>query len=212
MEIRINDKDYFIEIIYKNNKNMYLRIKNDLRIVVTAPYGTSSKRIKKFISDNMDYVSKNVIKKEEVISLKSGKFEYLGKLYDICYTNERKIVFGTNMVFVGRLVNINNWYKKEASSIFLEYYNACFDNFCFSGRRPVLKIRKMTGKWGVCNITNNTITLNLELIKLAPKYLEYVIYHELCHLIEANHSSDFWQLVSKYVPEYKTIRKEMKNV
>ena len=70
----------------------------------------------------------------------------------------------------------------------------------------------MKGKWGVCNITNKTITLNLELIKLNPKYLIYVIYHELCHLKHPNHSKDFWALVEKYVPNYKQIKKEMKNV
>ena len=70
----------------------------------------------------------------------------------------------------------------------------------------------MKGKWGVCNITNNIITLNLELIKYDVKYLEYVIYHELCHLKHANHSKDFWNLVEEYVPNYKSLKKEMKSV
>ena len=69
----------------------------------------------------------------------------------------------------------------------------------------------MTSKWGVCNLGSKTITLNLELIKLNPKCLEYVIYHELSHLVHMNHSASFWNLVSSYVSNYKEIKKEMNN-
>ena len=212
MNIKINNKIYNVEIIYKNNKNMYLRIKDDLKIVVTAPLKISEKKIQKFVESNIDYISKVIIQKEEVLAKKQDKFQYLGKLYDICYINERKIFLGDEKALIGKNVNIDNWYKKNAIEVFENYYNSCFQNFKEAKYKPLLKIRKMKGKWGVCNITNKTITLNLELIKLNPKYLIYVIYHELCHLKHPNHSKDFWALVKKYVPNYKQIKKEMKNV
>lgn len=212
MNIKINNKIYNVEIIYKNNKNMYLRIKDDLKIVVTAPLKISEKKIQKFVESNIDYISKVIIQKEEVLTKKQDKFQYLGKLYDICYINERKIFLGDEKALIGKNVNIDNWYKKNAIEVFENYYNSCFQNFKEAKYKPLLKIRKMKGKWGVCNITNKTITLNLELIKLNPKYLIYVIYHELCHLKHPNHSKDFWTLVEKYVPNYKQIKKEMKNV
>ena len=212
MNIKINNKIYNVEIIYKNNKNMYLRIKDDLKIVVTAPLKISEKKIQKFDESNIDYISKVIIQKEEVLAKKKDKFQYLGKLYDICYINERKIFLGDEKALIGKNVNIDNWYKKNAIEVFENYYNSCFQNFKEAKYKPILKIRKMKGKWGVCNITNKTITLNLELIKLNPKYLIYVIYHELCHLKHPNHSKDFWALVEKYVPNYKQIKKEMKNV
>lgn len=212
MNIKINNKIYNVEIIYKNNKNMYLRIKDDLKIVVTAPLRISEKKIQKFVESNIDYISKVIIQKEEVLTKKQDKFQYLGKLYDICYINERKIFLGEEKALIGKNVNIDNWYKKNAVEVFENYYNSCFQNFKEAKYKPLLKIRKMKGKWGVCNITNKTITLNLELIKLNPKYLIYVIYHELCHLKHPNHSKDFWALVEKYVPNYKQIKKEMKNV
>lgn len=212
MNIKINNKIYNVEIIYKNNKNMYLRIKDDLKIVVTAPLKISEKKIQKFVESNIDYISKVIIQKEEVLAKKQDKFQYLGKLYDICYINERKIFLGDEKALIGKNVNIDNWYKKNAIEVFENYYNSCFQNFKEAKYKPLLKIRKMKGKWGVCNITNKTITLNLELIKLNPKYLIYVIYHELCHLKHPNHSKDFWALVEKYVPNYKQIKKEMKNV
>lgn len=212
MNIKINNKIYNVEIIYKNNKNMYLRIKDDLKIVVTAPLKISEKKIQKFVESNIDYISKVIIQKEEVLTKKQDKFQYLGKLYDICYINERKIFLGEEKALIGKNVNIDNWYKKNATEVFENYYNSCFQNFKEAKYKPLLKIRKMKGKWGVCNITNKTITLNLELIKLNQKYLIYVIYHELCHLKHPNHSKDFWTLVEKYVPNYKQIKKEMKNV
>ena len=76
---------------------------------------------------------------------------------------------------------------------------------------PNLKIRKMTSRWGVCNIKNHNVTLNLELSKYNIECLNYVIVHELSHFIHPNHSKDFWFLVGKYYPNYKEIRKYLRN-
>ena len=65
----------------------------------------------------------------------------------------------------------------------------------------------MKTRWGVCNTKNYNITLNRELIKYDISCLDYVIVHELAHLIEANHSKQFWQIVEKYYPNYKNCRK-----
>ena len=75
---------------------------------------------------------------------------------------------------------------------------------------PHLTIRRMTTRWGVCNIKLKRVTLNLELIKKDLKYLDYVIVHELAHFIHPNHSRDFWNLVAILVPNYKVLRKEMR--
>ena len=212
MKIEINGIVYPIEITYKNNKNMYLRIKDGPRIEITAPIRTTERTINKFIETNIDYIAKNVIKKEQLKNKKSGKFEYLGHYYDILYTGKYGITLTDTVAYIGQNTNIDNWYKKEAKEMFKEYYDECFKYFREANLKPDLKIRKMKSKWGVCNVTNNTITLNQELIKLEPACLEYVIFHELSHLKHPNHSKDFWSLVEKYVPNYKQIRKSMKNV
>ena len=212
MKIQINGITYPIEIKYKNNKNMYLRIKDGPRIEITAPMRTTSTMINNFIENNIDYIAKNVIKKQTIQNKKSGKFEYLGHYYDILYTGKYGIAITDTVAYIGQNTNIDNWYKKEAKEMFKEYYDECFKNFKEANLQPELKIRKMKSKWGVCNITNNTITLNQELIKLEPACLEYVIYHELSHLRHQDHSKAFWKLVEKYVPNYKEIRKNMKNV
>lgn len=212
MIIEINGKEYNIEIIYKNNKNMYLRIKDDLSIVITAPKRISFAKITKFVNSNLEYITKIVREKEAKIKKYEDKFLFLGKLYEVCYINKRGIELGENRVFIGKNVNVYNWYLKKAKEIFSAVFDECFEKFNYRGAKPLLKVRRMKSKWGVCNVTNNIITLNLELIKFDIKYLEYVIFHELCHLVYPDHSKDFWNLVEKYVPNYKVFRKEMKNI
>ena len=76
---------------------------------------------------------------------------------------------------------------------------------------PNLKIRKMKTRWGVCNIKTNNITLNFYLSRYNIECLDYVIIHELAHLLEANHSKKFWNIVSKYCSNYKDIRKKLRS-
>ena len=68
----------------------------------------------------------------------------------------------------------------------------------------------MKTRWGVCNRRDNSVTLNSELIKYDLTKLDYVIVHELSHFIHFNHSKSFWNLVEKYSPNYKKIRKDLK--
>ena len=76
---------------------------------------------------------------------------------------------------------------------------------------PNLKIKKMKTRWGVCNTKNHNVTLNIELFRYDFECLDYVIIHELAHFIEPNHSKNFWKIVEKYCPNYKEIRKKLKN-
>ena len=69
----------------------------------------------------------------------------------------------------------------------------------------------MKTRWGVCNIQTHIITLNLELMKRDPIYLDYVIIHEMTHLVYGDHSKDFWNLVEENMPNYKKYRDEMKD-
>ena len=68
----------------------------------------------------------------------------------------------------------------------------------------------MKTRWGVCNVKTKKITLNLELIKKKIECLDYVIVHELSHLLYANHSKEFWNCVGNNFKDYKKIRKELK--
>lgn len=72
-----------------------------------------------------------------------------------------------------------------------------------------IRIRNIKYAWGTCSINKN-ITINYNLIKYNELAIKYVILHELCHLKYMNHSKEFWNLVSQYMPEYKKIKKEFR--
>ena len=72
-----------------------------------------------------------------------------------------------------------------------------------------VRVKTIKYAWGSCSSGKN-ITLNQKLIYYSEKAICYVILHELCHLKYMNHSKDFWNLVAKYMPEYKEVRKEFK--
>jgi predicted metal-dependent hydrolase len=72
-----------------------------------------------------------------------------------------------------------------------------------------LYIRKMKSHWGSCNYSRQTIRLNSELVKRSPECLEYVIVHEMIHMIEPTHSRNFYRLINAFMPAWKAIRKQM---
>lgn len=210
--ITINDKEYDLVITYKNNKNMYLRVKEDLKIHITCNKYVSNILISKFVLDNKDMILENIKRYENKQITNENYLIYQGKKYEIVYITKNQIIFTNNKVFINRSFNKDNFYKKQAKLIYLQRLNNIYNQIEEDIPYPALKIRNMKTRWGVCNVKTKTITLNLELIKMPEKYLDYVIIHELCHLKHPNHSKDFWNMVSKYEPLYKKIRKEMKNV
>lgn len=71
------------------------------------------------------------------------------------------------------------------------------------GRRPSqITVRSFTARWGSCD-TKGVIKLNWRLIMAPPAVRDYVIYHELAHMVEMNHSVHFWREVASWVPDYK---------
>ncbi|NDK08331.1 DUF45 domain-containing protein, partial [Candidatus Gracilibacteria bacterium] len=72
-----------------------------------------------------------------------------------------------------------------------------------------LTIKDLKSKRGSCT-RSQKIVLNLKLLHIPKKFLEYVIIHEVCHLKEKNHSKKFWKIVEGFLPNYKEIRKELK--
>lgn len=72
-----------------------------------------------------------------------------------------------------------------------------------------IRIKDIKYAWGSCS-SNKNITINQKLIAYSEIAIRYVILHELCHLKYMNHSKEFWDLVQRYMPEYKQVKKEFK--
>ena len=202
-----NEQKYSIEVIKKNNKNTYLKVK-DNKIVVTTSYLTTSRQITKLIEDNTTFINKALdksIKKKE-----DDTFKLFGNSYDIIY-GPFDTEINNNKIYTKDEKTFNKYYTKYITNIYSERLNYWYNIFEENIPYPNLKIRKMTSRWGVCNIKNHNVTLNSELSKYDISALDYVIVHELSHFIHHNHSKDFWLLVSKYCPNYKDIRKMLRS-
>ena len=202
----LNDKEYPIEIIRKNNKNTYLRVK-DSKIIVTTNYLTSLTTINKLIKNNTTFINKQLTK--ENLKKEDTTFKLFGNSYDIIY-GFKDTEIENNKIYTKDLKTLNKYLSKYITNIYNERLNYYYHLFEENIPIPNLKIRKMTSRWGVCNIKNHNVTLNLELSKYNIECLNYVIVHELSHFIHPNHSKDFWLLVSKYYPNYKEIRKYLR--
>ena len=71
-------------------------------------------------------------------------------------------------------------------------------------------LQRMKTKWGSCNVTAGRIWLNLELAKKPVQCLEYIVVHELVHLLERNHTERFTALIDRHLPDWRT-RREVLN-
>ena len=211
MKIELDNEEYDVIIDRKRStRNTYIRVRENLDIYVTCNLLTSDRYVINLINNNEKKIIKmiNSMKKKQE---KEEYFYYLGKKYDLVYLNKKGITFGEEKVFVNSDFNLDKWYKKEAEKIFQIELDKMYNSFIYKIPYPSgLTIRKMKTRWGVCNVKTKKITLNLELIKKDIKYLDYVIVHELSHLLYANHSRDFWNCVGDNYKDYKKIRKELK--
>lgn len=210
IRIEIDNKEYNLVIDKKKTtKNMYLRVRDNLDIYITCNPFFSDKKILEFVHNNEKSILRMIARiknKQE----KENYFYYLGKRYDIVYLNKSGIIIGESKVFVDKSFNLDKWYRQRASLIFQEELDKMYNEFKYSIPYPSLTIRKMKTRWGVCNVKTHKVTLNLELIKKDIIYIDYVIVHELSHLIHANHSKEFWQCVEDNFKDYKLVRKELK--
>ena len=99
-------------------------------------------------------------------------------------------------------------YKKKALEIVNE--RIIFFNQFYGYKWNNIVIRNQKTRWGSCSKKGN-LNFNYKIALLPSEVADYIIVHELCHLGEFNHSQNFWNLVAKTIPDYKAIRKNLKN-
>ena len=205
----------------KKIKNMYLRvIPPEGTVKISAPYFVSDEHIIEFVNSKMDWIlekQEQIANKKYIPSLKyvNGEKHLLwGEEYTLqLIANNIKTAFvKENTLYLpvskrskmkNRQKTLENFYRAELQREIDSIYDKCTD---IVGKKPSeIKIRKMKN-WGNCK-QNKVITLNLNLAKKPKICLEYVFIHELCHLIEFNHSKKFKMLMDKYCPNWREIKK-----
>lgn len=205
MQVCINNKDLDIVVEYKNNKNLYIRVK-DGKLYVTCNKLVSNEQILNIIKNNIKSLTKMYEKQSKKDEEELFHY-YLGNKYTVIYDNNYKdIKIEDDIILVKNEAMLNKFYKDECLRVFsnrIEKYQKLFSNL----PKFKLKVRSMKTRWGVNNQKSMSITLNSELIKKDISLIDYVVVHELCHFLEPNHSIYFWNEVKKRYPNYKEARK-----
>lgn len=214
-----------ITVQRKNIKNMYLRVlPPEGSVKISAPYFISDDAIIEFVNSRMDWILDKQAKiknKEYIPPLKhvNGEKHMLwGDEYNLqLISNNIKTAFvKENTLYLpvskrskqkNRQKTLEDFYRIELQKEIANIYDKCTG---IVGMEPYeVKIRKMKN-WGNCK-QNKIITLNLNLAKKPKICLEYVFIHELCHLIEFNHSKNFKILMDKNCPNWRKIKKILNN-
>ena len=205
-KIILNSRTYYYIITYKKQKNIYFRVKDDLKIYVSAPKLVSQK----YIEDLLRKEEKSIIKMyNQQLNRLNEKEElfYLGNKL-ILKEYDGKPYISEDYIYAKDEIVAKEYIYSLAYNVFNERLNKVMINF---NNLPEfrLRVRKMKTKWGVCNIKSMTVTLNTELITKDVNLIDYVIVHELCHFKHMDHSASFWREVSKYYPYYKEARRQL---
>ncbi len=169
----------------KRAKRLRLAVYCDGAVVLTAPYSAGQNFISQFIVKNREWILKKL-------------------------ESFRPFTSKAHQPWAGKVSNRKLFIKHKTQALALaqnriEYFNR-FYNFSFKK----INIRNQKTRWGSCSKKGN-LNFNYKISLLSPAHADYIIVHELCHLNEFNHSRNFWNLVSKTVPNHLEIRKQLKH-
>lgn len=209
MNINLGNYQVYLQIIYKNNQNIYLRFNRECVLVATVPKRTSTDEILHFIKKSEASLIKmyeNALEKQKY----SQEFWLLGKKYNVSFDEGNdEVQINGDYIYAKDQTALDKYVKEEMNRVFNEEIDICRN--CFSELPDfTLKTRFMKTRWGVCNRLLKTITLNSELIKKPVDQIDYVIIHEMAHFFQGNHSKKFWEIVSSACPRYKELRKALR--
>lgn len=201
---------YDVKIIRKKIKHTYIRVKDGC-VVVTTNYLTPKIYINKLIKDNSKEIEKMFVSDKRKQELDKD-FYLFGKKYEIVFDELKYgVAIEGEKIIAKTYEDLNKYVDNLIKEVYLEHLNFWYNRFEEKIPVPNLKIRKMKTRWGVCNIKNHNVTLNYFLCRYDLDCLDYVIVHELSHFLEGNHSKKFWNIVSKYYPNYKEARNKLRS-
>ena len=224
-QIRVDDLE--VDVYRKRIRHLYLRVgPPDGRVRVSAPLHLDDETIRKTVVKRMPWIRRHQEKQrsrgpEPDYQLVSGERHYVEGLsvplnvtiYDgppAVYllggsTLEMRVRPDTGLP--ERRVLLSSWYRERLKSRVPPVIAAWEP--VMGVKVAELRIRKMKTRWGTCNCRASRIWLNLELAKKPFRCLEYVIVHEMAHLIEPSHNRRFWGILDKLMPDWRTFREEL---
>lgn len=199
------------KIIYSKRRTIQITVSDDNGITVRCPFHTGKWRIERFLDEKQSWI-------EKILQRNSERFQKLNEVLDfravLLDGQQVPLILGEKNLITPSCVYLKK--KEDIQKLFIKFFSQSFlDEVKYisenSGLVPFsVKIRNYKSRWGCCDINGN-ILFNYKLFMLPLSLREYVIIHELCHLMHHNHSTAFWGLVESYLPNYKSLRKQLKN-
>ena len=205
-------------IDYYDRKTLGIAVHPDGSVVVKAPCGATELQIHQGVLHRAPWICKQQryfrefgIHNPPRRYVNGESHLYLGRQYMLRINkgSENQVQYHSNILEIvykdGTSAKkvLQEWYRERASIKFNEYAKPIIERFKKYDVTPSsIEIRQMKTRWGSCTMQDK-ITLNVELIRAPRICIEYVITHELCHLVHKNHTKAFYELLSKEMPQWE---------
>ncbi|HOX96017.1 MAG TPA: SprT family zinc-dependent metalloprotease [Candidatus Woesebacteria bacterium] len=209
--------------------NISIRITPERGVVVRAPFWTPNIIIDNFLKEKTNWIEKSL---EKIKSQKNEKRyqdgekhlffgkEYSLKIETVDTPGRCPIQIIDEEISIGIFRNTNqeesskkikdallHWYLEKGIEVITERVNYYSEKIGVSYNR--INLKKVTSIWGSCSPTN-CLSFNRKLVMAPPEVVDYVIIHEVSHMVHRNHGKAFWNLVGNHDPEYQKHRKWLK--
>lgn len=221
--IIVENRELCYQLERKHVKNLNLRIRNDGSVFVSANDMVPCEEIDLFVQSKASYILKTIDHFNEMAQYKpqpkqyvSGETFYIqGRGLRLQVSQAKKDMISSDGVYISLEVkDINDVDKKrrivtrfldqECKAVFREVMEDLYPLVKKYGiEKPTLRVRDMETRWGSCLMKKGIITLNKHLLEAPRNCIEYVVMHELCHLMHPNHSKQFYAFLSMLMPDWK---------
>lgn len=215
------------EILYslerKQVKNLNLRVRKDGSVWVSAEPGVPCEEIDAFVAGKAPYILKALNHFHEMAQYRpqpkqyvSGEtFNILGRGLRLQVTQAAKDSISADGIYIHLGVRdlsdtekkrriVSRFLDQQCKTVFGDVMDDLYPLFQKYGvQRPSLRIRDMETRWGSCLAKKGIITLNKRLLEAPRHCIEYVVMHELCHLVHPNHSGQFYAFLAMLMPDWK---------
>lgn len=226
-KIKLKNRKIEFEIIRSSRKTISIIVNADQELVVRSPKRTSIKNIKNLLKEKENWILEKLAKMSKIKNppkdkefIRGDTLFYLGrecKLIPITEANiesleielvEEKLIIRFPVKLEDnkekRKIEIRQkligWYRSQARIKINELINIHKKYLDVEPNKIVIKKQKK--RWGSCSSKKN-LNFNWKIIMAPLKVIEYLVVHELVHLIHPNHSKDFWQTVAEIIPDYE---------
>lgn len=206
-----------ITVIRKRIKNMYIRIADDYRVVITAPFFVSERTVEQFFSDNIKSVRRAIERKK---ANSGGDYYDDGYIYvfgvkkifetaegkpNVIETNDKITLYVENneRKYADKVIS---YYLKNKLSESIERLISFWETVT-GLKSSGYTIKLMRTRWGSCNCSTKKLNFSLYLANMPEKCISYVVLHEICHIRYANHGAGFKAMLSHCMPEWKDVKK-----